>query len=56
MTKRTRYTATISHQSSNEVEKRVILAYDAQSVVDHYSRLGYLVLSVEEGDYRRQVA
>lgn len=51
--KRTRFTATLSRPGSNDIEKRVILSYDASSVEAHYARLGYEVLQVDLGDYRR---
>ena len=54
MSKRTRYTVTVAHQSSNAVEKRVILAYDAQGAIKHYNSLGYIVLQIEKGDHRRK--
>lgn len=51
--KRTRFTATLTRPTSNEVVRKVILSYDASSVRWHYERLGFEVLEVKKGDYRK---
>jgi hypothetical protein len=52
--RRTRYTVTISHTTSNAIEWKVILAYSAQGATDYFARAGYTVLDVERGDYRKR--
>src|SRR5690242_11490739 len=52
-TRRSRFTAFLRTPGSTEIEKRVILSYDAPSVKWHYERSGYEVISVEKGDYRK---
>lgn len=52
MPRRSRFTATLSHDTSREIVKRVILAYSPGDVRDYYTRKGYVVLGVQRGDYR----
>lgn len=47
--RRSRYTANLASG-----EQRVILAYDAASVRNHYERQGHTVLSVRKGDFRQE--
>ena len=54
--RRQRFTVTCSHRSSDEVVKRVILAYSAIGAGDYYATRGYTVLEVARGDYRAQQA
>lgn len=37
----------------NVTSKQVILAYSAQSVIDHYNRRGIAVVGIEKGDFRK---
>lgn len=55
-TRRSRYTVTASHESSNEIVKRVVLCYSADDARYYYAKRGYAVLHVERGDYRRKQA
>lgn len=54
MSRRSRYTITIQDQHGN-VSKSVILAYAGQSqqIVNHYNGLGFVVLGIAKGDYRK---
>ena len=54
--RRSRFTATLSPRTSNEVVRKVILAYTADGVRDFYARQGYVVLEVRKGDYKREAA
>lgn len=53
--RRTRFTVTCSHVSSDEIERKVILAYDAPGAQGYYEERGYTVLRVQRGDYRAEI-
>lgn len=50
--RRSRFTAALTRPTSNEVERKVILAPNASLVRSHYESQGYTVLEVRAGDYR----
>lgn len=52
--RRTRYTFTMSHESSNDIVRKVVLCYQPDVMRRHYVECGWTVLSVERGDYRRE--
>lgn len=50
---RTRYTVTTQKEGVG-VQRQVVLCYTAQWATDYFTRRGFVVLSVQKGDYRKQ--